>query len=148
VSAAANTGAAKPSKTIATWIALLGGSLGLHRLYLYGRRDLIAWLHPLPTIAGAWGAWRMRALGTDDRLGNVLVPLLGATLAASMLAAIVYGLTAQTHWQARFGAAAEGRSGWLTVIGVISALAVGATVTIATIAFVAQRYFEWAAAPG
>ena len=28
------------SKTVATWIALLGGSLGLHRFYLHGGRDL------------------------------------------------------------------------------------------------------------
>ena len=32
--------AARPrSKTLATWAALLGGSLGLHRFYLYGLRD-------------------------------------------------------------------------------------------------------------
>ena len=29
------------SKTLATWIAVLGGSLGLHRFYLHGFRD--AW---------------------------------------------------------------------------------------------------------
>jgi len=34
------------SKTIATWLALLGGSLGLHRFYLLGWRDPWAWLHP------------------------------------------------------------------------------------------------------
>jgi TM2 domain-containing membrane protein YozV len=34
------------SKTASTWIALLGGSLGLHRFYLHGPRDLLAWLHP------------------------------------------------------------------------------------------------------
>ena len=40
------------SKTLATWIALLGGSLGLHRFYLHGLRDRWGWLHPLPTLLG------------------------------------------------------------------------------------------------
>jgi len=36
------------SKSLATWIAVLGGSLGLHRFYLHGLRDPLGWLHPLP----------------------------------------------------------------------------------------------------
>ena len=38
--------------------------------------------------------------------------------------------------------------GWPTVIGVIVALATGASITMATIAFAAQRYFELSGAPG
>src|SRR5207249_11512623 len=81
------------SKTLATWLALLGGSVGAHRLYLRGPRDVWAWLHAVPTLLGAYGAMRMRALGQDDRLGSVLVLLLGLMLAGTMLLAIVYGLT-------------------------------------------------------
>ncbi len=135
-----------PSKTIATWLALLFGSLGAHRFYLFGPDDRIGWLLPLPTLVGAWGFWRLRTLGTDDRLGSLLVPLLGATVALTMLAAIVYGLASEARWHARFGTASDGRSGWTTVLGVVLALAFGATVLMATIAFVAQRYFEWSAA--
>ena len=40
---------------VATWLAVLGGSLGLHRFYLHGVRDLWAWLHPWPTLLGAYG---------------------------------------------------------------------------------------------
>ena len=40
------------SKTLATWIALVGGSLGLHRFYLFGLRDAWGWLHPWPTLLG------------------------------------------------------------------------------------------------
>ena len=122
------------------------GALGAHRFYLFGPRDGIGWLHPLPALVGAWGFWRMRTLGTDDRLGSLLVPLLGVAVAAGMLAAIVYGLASESRWHARFGSRADGRSSWITVLGAIAALAVGATVTMATIAFVAQRYFEWTAA--
>ena len=51
------------SRAAASWLALVGGSLGLHRFYLHGARDLWAWLHPLPTLVGAYGLWRMRELG-------------------------------------------------------------------------------------
>jgi hypothetical protein len=131
------------SKAVATWLAVVGGSLGLHRFYLHGARDPWAWLHLPPTLVGAYGFWRMRQFGTEDRLGGQLVPLLGAMLAIAMLSAIVSGLTTDERWQARHGrrvgAAASGRA---AIVGVIVALALGATVTMATIAFTAQRYFE------
>ncbi|MGZ5157689.1 MAG: TM2 domain-containing protein [Caldimonas sp.] len=136
------------SKLVATWLAVLGGSLGLHRFYLRGTGDPWAWLHALPALVGAYGFWRMREIGTDDRLGSLLVPLLGAAVAAGMLAALVYGLTPDERWDERQGLrAAPTHSGWATVAGVVVALALGATVTMATIAFCAQRYFEWRA-PG
>src|SRR5687768_10499818 len=51
------------SKTLATWIALVGGSLGLHRFYLHGFADRLGWLHPWPTLAGVLGVQRMLAFG-------------------------------------------------------------------------------------
>ena len=131
------------SKTIATWLALLGGSLGLHRFYLYGLGDRWGWLLWLPTLLGAYGVERMRTLGQDDRLAWLLIPLLGVMLSIAMLSAIVYGLTPDERWNARFnpGGPAD-RSGWGAVIGVIVALMVGATVLMATIAFSTQRFFE------
>ena len=135
--------ATRRSKSVATWLALVVGSLGLHRLYLHGGRDRWAWLFPGPTIVGAYGFWRLRELGTDDPLGSLLVPLLGISVAAAMLTSIVYGLTPAERWQARHDSSDEAaRTGWMTVIGVILALAIGATVTMATIAFSAERYFD------
>lgn len=134
------------SKTWATWIAIFGGSLGLHRFYLYGLRDLPGWLHPLPTLIGLYGVMRMRSLGQDDQLAWILIPWLGFTISAAMLAAIVYGLTSDEKWNSRFNAGARSpEGGWSAVLGVILALLVGAGVLIATIAFVAQRYFEYEA---
>lgn len=132
------------SKAVATWLAVVGGSLGLHRFYLHGVRDAWAWLYPWPTLIGAYGFWRMRELGTDDRLGSQLVPLLGLMVATAMLSAIVCGLTPDERWQAKYGTSGTPTStGWATIAGVIVALAIGATATMATIAFTAQRYFEW-----
>jgi hypothetical protein len=131
------------SKTVATWLALAGGSLGLHRFYLFGVRDIWAWLHPLPTFLGAYGFWRLRELGTDDRLGAVLVPVLGLMLTMGMLVAIFYGLMADERWNARFGARdTPPRSGGVAILGVCIALALGATALMATLAFIVDRYYE------
>ena len=135
------------SKTVATWLAALGGSFGLHRFYLHGRTDLLGWLLPLPTLLGLYGVWRARHHGLDDHLSWLLIPLLGLTVSAAMLSAIVSGLTPDEKWNQRFngGDNSERRSGWLAVIGVLVALTLGATALMATIAFSAQRFFEYQA---
>ena len=132
------------SKTWATWLALLGGSLGLHRFYLRGLSDAWAWLFPLPTLMGVYGVLRARQYGLDDHLSWVLIPLLGLMLAGTMLQAIVHGLTSDETWNGRFNPLGrKHRSGWFTIIGVIFALAFGAAALMATLAFSAQRFFEY-----
>jgi len=132
------------SKTLATWLALLLGSLGAHRFYLYGWRDRLGWLYPLPALAGLAGALRMRNLGQDDHAAWLLVPLLGVMLTLGMLAAIVYGLTPDEKWAQRHN---PGRpvqaTGWGAVIGVIVALMVGGAVLMGTLAFAGQMFFEY-----
>ena len=135
------------SKTVATWLALLGGPLGAHRFYLYGWNDVWAWLHPLPTLVGAVGLRRVAEFGLDDQLSWLLIPVLGFMVAGTMLQAIVYGLMPDERWHARYNAGRDLRttrpSGWAAIIGVILALLVGATVLMSTIAFSGQRYFEY-----
>jgi len=130
------------SRAVATWLALLGGSLGLHRFYLYGAGDFWGWLHPWPTLVGAYGFWRLRELGVDDVAGSRLVLFLGALVAISMLEAIVIGLTSDERWTARHGAAPARAPAWPTYVAVGLALAIGAGAAMATIAFAAQQYFE------
>lgn len=132
------------SKTLATWIALVAGAVGLHRFYLRGLRDPWGWMYPAPTLAGAYGLNRMLELGQDDQLAWALIPLLGLAIAAGMLSAIVYGLTSDERWQ-RVHNPTEAQpeaSGWLAIIGVMLALLIGAGVLMATVAFSGQRYFE------
>lgn len=134
------------SKSVATWLALVGGAVGLHRFYLHGLRDRWGWMFPLPSLVGLYGVQRMRQLGVDDHLAWVLIPLLGTTLSIAMLSAIVHGLTPDEAWNARFNPdGLQHRTGWTTVVGVIGALVVGASVLMATIAFSAQRFFEFQA---
>lgn len=134
------------SQTIATWLALLGGPLGLHRFYLHGPGDRWGWLLWPPTLIGAYGVQRMRALGQDDQIAWLLIPLLGLVIAATMLTAIIYGLTPDVQWRAQFDPAGNAVS-WplLNVIGAVIGLALGATALIASTAFMAQRFFEYQA---
>jgi hypothetical protein len=136
------------SKTLATWIAVLGGTMGLHRFYLHGFRDLPGWLHPLPTLMGLVGVQRMRALGQDDRLAWLLIPILGLMISAAMLMAIVYGLTPDEKWDERYNPGLPAHAtGWAPVLGVIAALLLGASVLMGTVAFSGQRFFEWQLEP-
>ncbi len=144
--AAASGSQAYKSKTVATWLALVGGSVGLHRFYLHGFRDLWGWLVIVPSAIGLYGVQRMRHLGGDDHLAWVLIPFLGVMLSAAMLSAIVYGLTPDDKWNARFNPNGPAhRMNWGTVIGIAAALIVGGGVLMATLAFSAQRYFEYQA---
>jgi len=136
------------NKTLATWLAFLGGPLGLHRFYLHGLGDLTGWLLPIPTALGVYGIERVLLYGVDDQWSWVLVPLLGFTIAGCALTAIVYGLMAREKWNARFNPAAgedaaAGGTNWFTIIAVALSLLVGTAVLMASIAFSVQRYFEY-----
>lgn len=131
------------SKTVATWAAVLGGFFGLHRFYLRGLSDPWGWLHALAAFIGLMGVQRLRTLGVDDQAANYMLPLLGLTISAAMLAAIVHGLTPDERWAERHHPSLGVLpTAWAPVLGVILALMLGATALMATVAFVGQRAFE------
>jgi hypothetical protein len=136
------------SKTAATWLAFLGGPLGLQRWYLHGPGDPLAWMLPVPTLLGLYGVLRARSIGLDDTLSWILIPVLGITIAGCAINALVYGLMAQDRWNRRFNPTAApedtaGRSNWLTVGALVGALFVGTTVLLASLAYGFQHYFEY-----
>ena len=139
------------NKTLSVWLALMGGPLGLHRFYLFGKADALGWLLPIPTALGLYGVMRARTLGLDDHWSWILIPLVGFTIAACALNAIVYGLASCENWNARFNATpvdaqdqpAAGQTGWLTVLALVVGLLMGTTALISSLAFSFQRYFEW-----
>jgi len=120
----------------------------LHRFYLYGFSDMLAWLLPVPTALGFYGLERVQQLGQDDQLSWLLIPLLGFTIAGCALNAIVYGLMPMEKWNARFNPRADaqataGQTHWGTIIGIATALLVGTAVLMSSLAFSFQRYFEY-----
>jgi len=136
------------NKTVAAWLAFVGGPLGLHRFYLHGLGDLVGWALPIPTALGLYGVQRVQQYGLDDQASWILIPFAGFTIAACALTAIVYGLTTTERWNARFNAGAApdappGRTGWLTIGAVVLSLLIGTTVLMSSIVFSFQRYFEY-----
>ena len=135
------------NKTVAAWLALVGGQLGLHRLYLYGVSDVWAWVHPIVAAIGWWGVERVQKLGQDDQVAWLLVPLLGFVLAATSLTAIYYGLMAPEKWNTQHGLNAEptpaATTNWLTMGAIVLALLFGTIALMSSIAFSFQRYFEY-----
>ena len=82
------------SKTLATWLAFLGGPLGLHRFYLHGARDLLGWLLPLVDFnADLPGG--IQSVATQDGIKALLVgiPLVGVALALWLV--LKFPLTAE-----------------------------------------------------
>lgn len=135
------------SKTLATWLAVVGGGFGLHRFYLHGLRDVWGWLHVPMTLLGMAGVQRMLAFGIDDHAAPWLLPLGGLSIVAAMFAAILCGLSSDERWDARHNPTAPAGQGtppggWLAVLGVITALLIGTTMLLSSITFTLQRYFE------
>jgi len=138
------------NKTIAVWATLIGGTIGLQRIYLTGRFDGWARLSIVPSALGLYGVYRARTLGLDDTLSWVLIPFFGFSFSACAIAGLRYGLMTAPEWNKRFNPGADdeapsGQSQWLTVLGLASTLFIGATVMISTLAFCFQRYFEFTA---
>lgn len=134
------------NKTLATWLAFVFGQSGLHRFYLFGAKDIWAWLHPIAAAVGWWGVVRIRALGQDDKLAWVLVPILGLLLATTAATAIYYGLSSSEKWNSLHNRqqpeSPAGDTNWLVIVAVAFALLMGATALMSSLAFTFQRYFE------
>jgi hypothetical protein len=138
-----NSGSATPkSKSLATWLALLGGLLGAHRFYLHGWRDGLAWLHPVLSLIGLAGVIRMRNLGQDDHAAWLLIPLFGAMVVVAMLSTIVLGLTTDERWAERRGQPLQATR-WAPVIAVVIAMLLGGAALMGTLAFSGQMFFEY-----
>ena len=135
------------NKTLATWLAFLGAPLGLHRFYLFGLYDRLAWLILVPTALGYWGFERVQEFGVEDYLSWWLFPIFGFTFASCALNAIVYGLMSKEHWNARFNPEQDtsnplGQTSWMTIFAIVLSLIVWASVLLSSIVYSFQRYFE------
>jgi hypothetical protein len=132
------------SKAVAAWLALALGTLGVHRYYLHGWRDVWAWVYLLPTALGLAGVMRLRNLGQDDHWGTLLAPLLGVMITLAMGSAIFYALTPDDKWAARHNPGVPTvATGWLPVLAAALALLLGGTAMMTTITYSIQQFFEW-----
>ena len=119
------------NKTVATFLALLLGFVGLHRFYLHGLKDRWGWLHAVSL-----------SLTVLLLLSNPELPLLINTvpLVISMLTAsietFVLGLMPDEKWDVRYnptsGIASD--SGWPVALMMVVNLFCGATLLLTVLA--------------
>ena len=132
------------SKTLTAALAFLFGSLGAHRFYLYGWRDVYGWAHLLATIVGIPGFMLLVASERTASLGWWLAVPGSISLLAAFLAAMVYGLRADEKWDAQFNTdtGKHSQSGWTVIFVVIFSLLIGAFLLMTALALSFQTYFE------
>ncbi|AJC21803.1 TM2 domain-containing protein [Pandoraea pulmonicola] len=132
------------SKTLTAGLAMLFGTIGLHRFYLYGLRDRFGWAHIVGSACGIAGWGLLVTSELRSPAGWVLTILGAISLFSAFLAAIVYGLRPDERWNAQFNPSArqKSRSGWTAVIIVAVSLFVGAMLMMVGFAVAFQTYFE------
>ncbi len=137
-SAGANAPGGVPAfrvKWVAGLLALLAGSLGAHRLYLGSRQW---WLYPAVALpALGWAARFEEWYREPGFFIATVVALVG------MVEAIVFCLTPDERWDARWNAGASRRSssGWSVALIAIAALILGATLMMSVLAIALEGYF-------
>jgi TM2 domain-containing membrane protein YozV len=126
------------SKTVATLLAAIFGGAGIHRFYLYGRRDVWAWVHFASLPLSAVGIFAGSSLAPAFSI-FLTAPLIISVL-ASLLEALILGLTPDTKWDARYNqhSGRQSDSKWPLAIILILTLASGA----AGLIFVLSRTFD------
>jgi TM2 domain-containing membrane protein YozV len=144
MSSRASTSPRFRSKTLTAALAFFFGSLGAHRFYLYGKRDVYGWAHVFFTLLGIPGVLLLVASERASVLGWILAVPGAISLFAAFLAAIVYGLRPDEKWDAQFNAHTQqhSRSGWTVIFVVIFSLFIGAMLLMTGLALSFQTYFE------
>jgi hypothetical protein len=119
------------NKTLATFLALVVGAIGVHRFYLRGAHDRLGLLHVccLPVMGIVQGA------GHAPNVFWVLLPVLVSAI-VGYVEALVIGVTPDDKWDAHHNAVSgrSSHSSWVIALLLVATMLVGATVLIATIA--------------
>ncbi len=105
------------NKTLATLLATLGGTFGLHRFYLDGAGRLLPWLYPL-------FCW-------------TLIPTF-----TGFVEALRFALMPDARWDARWNTQADrtSRSGWPVIVLAVLTMAGGVTLLMTVLSFAIGRY--------
>ena len=122
---------AHKNKTVATFLALLLGSIGLHRFDLGGLSDRWGWLH---AVSLPMSAWLLLSNPELPLLVNTL-PLVISLLTAS-IETFVLGLMPDEKWDARYNPASgiTSDSRWPVALMMVVNLFCGATLLLAVLA--------------
>lgn len=123
------------SRLVASLLALFVGFSGVHRRYLGA-----GWWPVYPLIALPAIGFALRAEPWFRHPGYFVASLV---VVAAMLEAILFSLTPDDRWDARYNAGADrsSRAGWSNVFVAIVALMLGAILLISTMAIAFETWF-------
>jgi TM2 domain-containing membrane protein YozV len=111
------------SKAVAAFLCLTLGSVGIHRFYLYGKRDPIAWLHfvslPISIL--------LSILYFNLQKEVTFIPW-GLSFMISFLTTLKIGLKSDEKWDLQFNAKSSMKSDseWPVALICVLAVAMGA----------------------
>ncbi len=105
------------NKTLATLLAALGGTFGLHRFYLVGAGRTLPWLY----VLFFW----------------TLIPTF-----AGFIEALRFALTPDERWDARWnaGTAQTSHSGWFVILLAVLTMLGGVTLLMTLLSFAIGRF--------
>ena len=122
-------------KALAGLLAAVAGITGAHRLYLGWR---LWWLYPVVALPAL--GWAARFEEWYREPGFFVA---GVVALVGLVEAIVFCLTPDERWDARFNPGTDRRSasGWPAVLIAIAALMLGATLMMSVLAIALEGYF-------
>lgn len=119
------------SKTSAAFLASIGGSVGLHRFYLAGRRDKWAWLHFATLPISLFIYFTFQSINPFFAFSPLILSAL-----IGFLTCLVIGTAADEKWDKQYNpqTLTPSDTGWLIAVILVLTLGIGAGALIAVIA--------------
>lgn len=119
------------NKTLTCLLAAVFGGIGLHRFYLYGRKDVFGWLHAASLPVSALAVLLLS--NTHALFAGILLIL---SVLCGFLEALVIGLSPDDKWDAQHNpeSSQQSESHWVLALILVLTLGVGATAVIALLA--------------
>lgn len=123
----------RKGKTLCCLLAVLGGSLGLHRFYLYGCRDAAGWLYLATTLL--YLGVLLGSLSTDV-LALAVATLFPLPAFVAAIEGLSLGVVEDAEWDRRHNPRvfATSRSGWVLAVLLVLTVAVTFTSFVASLA--------------
>lgn len=120
------------NKVLAMLLAIFLGGAGIHRFYLYGKRDFLAWNYLLALLLFICAV--VVAQGPHSWTISVIT-LFPVSIYMSLVEAIVIGLTPDDKWDTRFNphSGQSTRSRWPVAVLLVLTFAIGITALLISI---------------
>ncbi|MGV3740917.1 MAG: hypothetical protein ACO1NO_01245 [Burkholderiaceae bacterium] len=120
-------------RTVAALLASVLGGVGMHRFYVYGKKDFWAWAY---VAAFLLYASLVLMHYPEKPLENIPYAFFPLSVYAAFIESLIIGLCADEKWDARHNrhSARTSESGWPVVATLVLTLLIGYTALVTSIA--------------